>query len=95
VASEWHSRFKAGQVSVEDDKYSGQPRSNNTTENAEKIRELIHKDHCQTIHELTDTTGISYGVCQILTGNLNMCHITPTSRQCACPHVPDNQRICE
>jgi hypothetical protein len=43
------------------------------TENVEKIQELIHKDHHQTIHELADTTGISYGVCQeILTENLNM-----------------------
>jgi ribosomal protein S25 len=46
------------------------------TENVEKIRELIHKDHCQTIHELADTAGISYGVCQeilLITENLNMC----------------------
>jgi hypothetical protein len=38
-----------------------------------KIRELIHEDLRQTIHELADTVGISYGVCQgILTENLNM-----------------------
>jgi hypothetical protein len=43
------------------------------TENVEKIRELIHEDCHQTIHELVDTAGISYGVCQeILTENLNM-----------------------
>jgi hypothetical protein len=43
------------------------------TENVEKIRELIHEDRRQTIHELADTTAISYGVCQeILTENLNM-----------------------
>jgi hypothetical protein len=34
------------------------------TENVEKIQELTHEDHRQTIHELVDTTGISYGVCQ-------------------------------
>jgi hypothetical protein len=29
-----------------------------------------------TVHELADTVGINYGVCQeILTGNLNMCCI--------------------
>jgi hypothetical protein len=73
---EWHSRFKAGQVSVEDDKCSGRPSTSKTTENVEKIRELIHEDHCSVIHELTDTAGISYGVCQeILTENLNMHHI--------------------
>jgi hypothetical protein len=43
------------------------------TENVEKIWEPIHKDHHQTIHELTDTFGISYGVCQeILIENLNI-----------------------
>jgi hypothetical protein len=46
------------------------------TENIKKILEFIHEDHCQTIHELTDTVGISYGVCQeILTENLNVCYI--------------------
>jgi hypothetical protein len=34
---EWHSRFKASQVSVEDDKHSGRPSTSKTTENVEKI----------------------------------------------------------
>jgi hypothetical protein len=34
---EWHSLFKAGQVSVEDDKCSGQPSMSKTTENTDKI----------------------------------------------------------
>jgi hypothetical protein len=42
---EWHSRFKPGRVSVEDDECSGQPSTSKTTENAEKIWELIHEDH--------------------------------------------------
>jgi hypothetical protein len=48
-----------------------------TTEDVEKkMQELIHEDHHQTIHELADTIGISYGVCQeIFTENLNMCSI--------------------
>jgi hypothetical protein len=66
---EWHSRFKAGRVSVEDDEISGRPGTSKTTENVEKIRELIHEDRLRAIHELADTVGISYGVCQvILTG---------------------------
>jgi ribosomal protein S25 len=60
-------------VSVEDDERSGRPSTSRTTENVEKIRELIQEDRCQTIHELVDTVGISYGVCQeIITENLNM-----------------------
>jgi hypothetical protein len=40
-----------------------------------KIQELIHEECHQTIHELTDTAEISYGLCQeILTENLNMHH---------------------
>jgi hypothetical protein len=63
-------------VSLEDDECAGQPSTSKTTENVGKIRELIHEDSHQTIHELSDTTGISYGVCQeILTENLNMCRI--------------------
>jgi hypothetical protein len=34
---ECHSRFKAGQVSVEDDEHSGQPGTSKTIENVEKI----------------------------------------------------------
>jgi hypothetical protein len=48
-------------VPVEGDERSGGPNASKTTE---------------TIHELADTIGISYGVCQeILTENLNMCCI--------------------
>jgi hypothetical protein len=36
---EWHSRFKAGRVPVEDDERSGRPSTSKTTENVEKIRD--------------------------------------------------------
>jgi hypothetical protein len=41
---EWHSRFKADQVSGEDDERWGRPSTSKTTENVEKIRELIHEE---------------------------------------------------
>jgi hypothetical protein len=67
-------------VSVEDDKHSGQSSTSKTTENVEKIQELIYKDCHQTIHELADTIRISYGICQeILTENLNICLVAPSS----------------
>jgi hypothetical protein len=63
-------------VSVVDDDHSGRPSTSKTTANVEKIWELIHEERCRTIHELADTGGISYGVCQeILTENLNMRYI--------------------
>jgi hypothetical protein len=60
-------------VSVEDDERSGRPSTSKTTENVEEILELINEDLRRTIHELADTAGNCYGVCQeILTENLNM-----------------------
>jgi hypothetical protein len=41
---EWHSRFKASRVSVENDERLGRPSTSKMTENVEKIRELIHED---------------------------------------------------
>jgi hypothetical protein len=41
----WHSCFRAGRVSAEDDEHSGQPSTSKMTENFEKIQELIHKHH--------------------------------------------------
>jgi hypothetical protein len=54
---EWHSHFKVGRVSAEDDKRSGRPSTSKATEHVENIR-----DRHRTIHELADTVGISYGV---------------------------------
>jgi hypothetical protein len=77
---ERHSHFNAGGVSVEDDEHSGLPSASKMTENVEKIRELVHEDCHRTIHELADTVGVSYGVCQeILTENFNICRIAPLS----------------
>jgi hypothetical protein len=81
-------------VSVENDNIPGPPSTRKTTENVEKSWELINKDRRRTIHELTDNVGISYGVFQeILTENLNMPCIAPSSRQRARPHVPENHSL--
>jgi hypothetical protein len=64
---EWHTCFKAGWVSVEDDQQNDRK--------CWKISIIHPKDRCWTILELADTVGIGYGVCQILTENLNMCCI--------------------
>jgi hypothetical protein len=80
-------------VSIEYDKRSGQPSTSKTTENVEKLREVFNKDCHRTIHELTDTIGISYGDCQILKENLNMLHIAPSQKR-ASSHVPDH-KVCD
>jgi hypothetical protein len=93
---EWHSHFKAGWVSVEDDEHSEWSSTSKTTAYVENTWELIHKDHRWTIHELADTFGISYGVFQEkLTENSNMCRVAPSSWQCARPNVPEICRVCD
>jgi hypothetical protein len=62
-------------MSVEYGECSWRASTNKTTENVEKIWDLIHEDCRWTVRELAHTAGISYGVCQILTQNLNMCCI--------------------
>jgi hypothetical protein len=42
----WNSHFNAIRVSIEDDERSGQPTTSRTTENVEKIQELIPEDCC-------------------------------------------------
>jgi hypothetical protein len=72
---EWHSCFKAGRVSVEDDERSGRPNTSKTTENVGNFQELIHKDRRRTIYMLPDTVEISNGIFQeTLTENLNIRH---------------------
>jgi hypothetical protein len=44
---EWYSCFEAGRVSVEDEKHSGRPSTHKTTDNVEKVWELICKDRRQ------------------------------------------------
>jgi hypothetical protein len=94
VDFQWHSHFKAGQVSVEDDKRSGWPSTSKMTENVENILELIHKGRRRTIHSLQAPLG-SVRVCQeILTENLNIHPIAPSSQR-AHPNVPKNHRLCD
>jgi hypothetical protein len=44
-------------VSAEDDERSGRPSTSKTTENVEKIRELIHEDHHQKSMSLQTPLG--------------------------------------
>jgi hypothetical protein len=60
-----------------------------------KLKNFENSSTKTIVHQLTDTVGISYGVCQeILAENLNMRHIAP-SWQRARPHVPENHSVCD
>ena len=61
---EWLSRFKRGDMSLEDQPRFGHPSTNRTDENIKKIRDAIMFDHCLTIDELEALIGVSWSSCQ-------------------------------
>ena len=73
----WYKRFKDGWTSVDDDERSGRPSTSTTPENIAKVREAILADHRQTIHDVCEIAGLTYGTVQrILADNLNMSRIS-------------------
>ncbi|UYV80230.1 hypothetical protein LAZ67_18002094 [Cordylochernes scorpioides] len=56
---EWHSRFKAGRISIEDDPRQGRPTFQRTDENVQKFTDLIKENPRTTLLELEQDTGIS------------------------------------
>jgi hypothetical protein len=54
-----------GQVLVDDNECSGSSSIKKMTGNVDNIRELTHKDCCQTILLLADTVAISCGVHEV------------------------------
>ena len=69
----WYKRFRDGRTSVNDDERSGRPSTNTTQENIAKVRKVILADCRQTIHDVCEIVGLSYGTVQhILVDNLNM-----------------------
>jgi len=73
----WYKRFKDGRTSVDDDERFGRPSTSITPENIAKVREAILADRRQTIHDVCEIVGLSYGTAQrILADNLNMRRIS-------------------
>jgi len=70
---EWFKRLKDCRESVEDDKHFGRPSTCTTPEMIVKVRGIILEDRRQTIHDVCNCVGLSYGSCQhILADELNM-----------------------
>jgi len=69
----WYKRFKDRQTPVDDDELSGRPSTSTTLENIAKVCEAILADRRQTIHDVCEIVGLSYGTVQrILADSLNM-----------------------
>jgi len=60
----WFSRFKRGDMSLEDQPRSGRPSTSRTEENIQKIRDAIMFDRHRTIDKLEAMTGVSWSSCQ-------------------------------
>ena len=87
--SELFKHFKDGQECVEDDKHSGQPSTCTTPEMIAKVREVTLEDRRQTIHDVCNRVGLSYGSCQrILVDELNMRRIAAKF----VPHLLNNDQ---
>jgi len=74
----WYKRFKDGRTSLDDDdERSGRLSTSTKPENIAKVREAILADRRQTIHDVCEIVGLSYGTVQrILADNLNMRRIS-------------------
>jgi hypothetical protein len=65
--------LKEGRTFVDNDERSGRPSTSTTPENIANVREAILADRRETIHNVCDIVGLSYGTVQrILADNLNM-----------------------
>src|SRR5215469_6115345 len=71
---EWFSRFKGGDMSLEDQPRSGHPLTSRTDEDIQKIRDAIMFDRRRTIDELEALTGVSWSSCpRILSDCVMLC----------------------
>lgn len=90
---EWFSRFKSGEMSIEDQARSGLPSTARTDENVKKIHEIILEDRRQNIEEVTERSGVTWSSVQrILSEDLGMRRVAAkfvfSSQQCSCSHSP-------
>jgi histone-lysine N-methyltransferase SETMAR len=74
---EWHSHFKSGRRSFEDNPRPGRPSTSHTEETVACVREIIHADRRLTIREAAEEIRVAFGTCQkIVTEDLQMRHVT-------------------
>ena len=70
---DWHSRFKNGRTSLDDDERSGRPSTSTSPEMIHEVERIVLEDRRTTIGEVADRLEISFGSVQsILTSNLGM-----------------------
>ncbi|XP_048243687.1 histone-lysine N-methyltransferase SETMAR-like [Haliotis rufescens] len=69
----WVKEFQRGRQSLEDDARSGRPSTSTSPENIDTVHTLVMENRRITLHELEETTGLSYGsIHNIIHGKLHM-----------------------
>jgi hypothetical protein len=58
---QWHSRFKTGRKSADDDEHTGKLTSCPTPETVARIKNLFRQNRRRTIHDVAEEVGIGYG----------------------------------
>ncbi|XP_027851471.2 protein GVQW3-like [Aphis gossypii] len=70
---EWFSRFKSGEMSIEDQARSGRPSTSLTDKNVKNIHKINLEDRRKTIEEVAERSGVTWSSVQrILSENLGM-----------------------
>lgn len=70
---DWHSRFRNGRTSLDDDERSGRPSTSTSQEMVGEVERMVLNDRRTTINEISNQLEISFGSVQsILTTNLGM-----------------------
>jgi hypothetical protein len=70
---EWHKRFKEGQEDVKDDERTGCLKTQETDENVEKVRKLVHSDRQLSVRMMAEEPNLDREtVRKILTEDLEM-----------------------
>jgi hypothetical protein len=77
---EWFSRFKNGNMSIEDLSRPGSPSTSINEEHIEKVRQAINKYRRKTIEQVSAEKNVSWSSCQrILTEDLRMRRVSAKS----------------
>lgn len=74
---QWFSRFKEGEMSLDDKPRSGRPSTSRIDENVEKVHAIVLEDRRRTIEEISKLSGITWSSVQrILSEDLGMRRVT-------------------
>jgi len=55
----WHKMFSEGRTIVEDEQHSGRPSTTRTSDNTERVRQLIRSDRRLTVKMIADEVNVN------------------------------------